>query len=101
MSDAIEALVAKIDEQEQEILLCRKRNEMYQNSWMWVQVALGTLSKDDVSGSRPWPGSLVGQTMAAIEERDRLRLRVAELEEKYCNHNVTAILTADGNNRLR
>ena len=32
---------------------------------------------------------------------DRLRLRVAELEEKYCNHNVTAILTAGGNNRLR
>lgn len=31
---------------------------------------------------------------------ERAQDRVLDLERRYCNHNVTAILTADGNNRL-
>lgn len=53
-------------------------------------------------GCRPTDDDAADECAVRLRaEVDRLTARVLALEEKYCSHNVAAILTVDGNNRLR
>ena len=53
-------------------------------------------------GSRPDDDDAPGECPVRLRQAlETAQDRVVDLERRYCTHNVAAILTADGNNRLR